>query len=943
MLSVVLGGFVLPMAGDSVEATSTVLAASAANVGMQYYRLNNGETQYQDALDGVNGTLTTLLNNHIAAGQRRPDSFPTLSYAVYRGVIAFNTSGLDTDFSESIELFVKTYAPAWQGSPTWRPNGTIQVYSRPATESTFNWTNLPTNCSYVGDLVGIPSANDGAWYSITVPSSALGTGDWSAEYGAGMDTVFYLVSSREGTTATFEEYMVFSYADPPYLSIAEKDNGEATVSYYVGAGSCENITILPVERMEYNNTYDMLRYEIYVLNYTMFGAEWMVITLDEDYNYLTNANFATVTDLGGGSWNITNYPGGPVSEPSWPSYYMHLWFATPIDPPETELSIQLWHETLGEGIMWEKFAVYVSEGATYNESIATLIPTPTTHITAGLTYTFAVLDLFDNIITTKTATISGSFDNIKITVPVHQVTINSFRNDTTAFAIYFNATGDPYQDHCSGGKEVKLGIREGAYMFRFDYCTSNATGHNTITATYFYNLTINATHTMNIGTDGVGILITDINGMEITVNTIGDWLTPSIQNIYFLLPEYPYGGTRGVGSLTETELTYVSYHPYHIIDGDIKVNGSGNNVSLADYRPTNGSVRWVSDVLYINSNPSNAIMVNDSTGNILNLSTAPAYVDLIDYELGDITVWSNGTIEVHRISQFRQVQRLLYDHHADTGRYFTSAAAYNPTAGQWRPVYWFIGYATDSDGDVLRADTGTIRLYDVDNSLVLQPGANYEIGGAGVEMMFEYLNTTIDRNMQLSYFLDNNTPPLSTPILKVQSFSIGDWEGSSYYQGSTAWTNNATQSYQGGIYISLKGLTGDVDVSSIHLVNSQTEAEIPDYFWTFSGNSIYLAEAVVGEVSVGEKISYDIYFKYDGVEGDPFFLFDGKYNLGWLNLNWHLSILFAALGCSIYGAAEFITARKQKHEAKGFAWLLIGAIMACLYVLLYLWHVAGVL
>ncbi|MDD3962795.1 MAG: hypothetical protein PHT77_13155, partial [Bacteroidales bacterium] len=379
------------------------------------------------------------------------------------------------------------------------------------------------------------------------------------------------------------------------------------------------------------------------------------------------------------------------------------------------------------------------------------------------------------------------------------------------------------------------------------------------------------------------------------------------------------------------------------------VNGTSTNVSLIDGRPVNGSVRWLSDELYISSYPSVHIMVNNTTANILNLTTATPYLDITTYDLGNITVWANQTISVSRQSVFRQVQRIIYSTVPSTGYYYTSAIISNPSTRQWKPTYWYIGYAVNPvTGASLAPDTGTIELYDVNNAVTLQAGRHYEIGITSVSMMLEYLNSSISRTMTLRYYLNNGTAPLSMPILSIRSYEISSYKDNTMYKGSAMYTNEATASYSGGIQLSLKGLTGDIKANSLVLYDVTHDREIPDEFWSYSGTTIDISSEIVGTIGMGDSIEYAIYFKYETDTGEPFFLFDGAYSIGWLNINWHLAIFIVGLFLALLGIGDFLVGggkgkENKKLEARGVVLILAACFVMVIYFMLWIWHSVGAL
>ena len=283
-------------------------------------------------------------------------------------------------------------------------------------------------------------------------------------------------------------------------------------------------------------------------------------------------------------------------------------------------------------------------------------------------------------------------------------------------------------------------------------------------------------------------------------------------------------------------------------------------------------------------------------------------------------------------------------YYPETLKYTIGQTINNSADNQWINVYWFLGFATNDDGDIETADTTSIRVYDVDNSLVMDLGHNYDVTQAGIEMFFDYLNTSDARTFQFTYYLDNRTNvPQSTPIITIRQYSRGTWNGISMYQGNGLWVNNRTATYLGDISISLKNLGGVIDTNSVVVYDVVNDKTIPGEYFTVSGSVISLNADATGSIANGDVRQYEVYFLYAENDVEPFFLFDSSWSIGWINLTGHLLIFIVSLLCAGYGVTEMVIARREKTEAKAFGWILIGTFGMLLFMMLWVWHSMGVL
>ena len=388
-------------------------------------------------------------------------------------------------------------------------------------------------------------------------------------------------------------------------------------------------------------------------------------------------------------------------------------------------------------------------------------------------------------------------------------------------------------------------------------------------------------------------------------------------------------------------------HPYQVIKGTILDNGTGTNISFNANRPTSGVVTWLSDYLHITTNMATEIFVNTSTGtNLINFTSNPGFVDMTAFNEANITVWANSTMNVHRVSEFRQTDIFFWTYDAEQLKFTTGETISNGNDLNWRNVVWFLGFGIDEDGVILPSDSGSVLIYDVDNMVQMRLGDNFDLTDAGIEMGFSWLNASISRQFQFTYWLNNaSSIQQSTPIINIRQYTIETTPNgiANRYSGRGMWINNRTASYTGDIAISLKSLEGTIDPSSVIVYDNVRNLEIFDEYYTISGSTITINSDGTGVVGPKESRDYTVYFTYSESQAGEFFLFESNWRVAWVNLNAHLLILMGAFASAGYGTVQMITARRQKEDAQGFGYILIGTFLFLVYIALWIWHSMGLL
>ena len=637
-----------------------------------------------------------------------------------------------------------------------------------------------------------------------------------------------------------------------------KYSSSTTTTYF------EPNIIYPTEITTWNNTHELIKYTIFYR-----GQFATALLVNNTYTYVSvNPNATITADVFAGLYGIDTNA----------TTSTHIWFTRPSTTPTTQLHIQLWHSTLGEGFFWEKWKVTINPGLSYNNTTATWISNPNYLVNYGINYTIAVLDYFGNYITGHSFVANSYSMDILIPVNVFSVTFNSFRNDTTAFAVYFNATGTPYQDHCSGGKEVKMAIREGTYMFRFDYLTSNVTGHTTLEATYFYNLTINGTYTINFGAGGIGILFTSISGIEILIANIATNM--AYQDINWVLddPIYALGGTKAAGGVFVLDAD-----PNIVIDSTaefIQIDSTAGAATLwgghIDESLMFGDWAYFSDFLTIScSNTSARLVINDTTLSTVLISTsAPSgatfdiFSDNGSSVGNNLTAWvSDGSFALRRTIYFRWARELSWNFQANNDYYFAYATINNSLPTVLRNPTVLITFPELQEDQQINFEK--IEVEDMDNNLVLPEGQNYTVDNTGISFGMRQISPSTVRQFKLSLYTQNATRE-GTEYIQAQEVPVTEtYKSKNYRMVYGDYTNEESSTFTGNIvFILTHEETKDILSNTVRVIDQITGFElVPNGDYVFTGSVVNIFPSYVGEIGQGEIIKIKVYYLTDETAG----------------------------------------------------------------------------
>ena len=505
-----------------------------------------------------------------------------------------------------------------------------------------------------------------------------------------------------------------------------------------------NSTIYPVQITSWNNTYEQIRYSVYIDIIHPTLTSYVRLIVEANYTFQSiHPNTINVTDLGSGTYNITDQEHDGV--------FHDVWFLREKAIVQSEINIKLWHSTLGEGFFWEKWLVMINPGTLYDNSTASIVPNPVHYVEYGSgNWTITILDYFGNHIVNRSFVANSFSINMLIDVPVHTFKAKNLRRDTTLVSIYFNATGNPFTQQLTIDEVWPIAIREGTYMFVFAFlAVQNNLTYDT-GLIFYYNLTVDGDYTAYIGSDKIQIIYTDVNGMEIVVGNI---LTYVIGDAFVNRTVWPITITDDTRSSNRfTADLPILIHPYSVVDAEVYAYENGVT-SATFYRPlpTTGTVTVIADELTIMSDFDTQIYVNRTDGSEIINVTSPGIFDLTSYTNStNFTFWSNNTASLKRTTHFQQAEVFYWVFTPQIGKFEAGLSLNNTGNFDWRNVKWYIGIP---EGVFLDATTpGRLpAIYDMDNQEYWELGLEYKVDTEGFYTDFAFINSSVTRDIYLTF------------------------------------------------------------------------------------------------------------------------------------------------------------------------------------------------
>jgi hypothetical protein len=681
-------------------------------------------------------------------------------------------------------------------------------------------------------------------------------------------------------------------------------------------GTNHTSTVYPVEVIDHNSTWEQVRYEVFLLNETYANFQ-----VEPNYTYQSHHPSLNVTLLNAttGLYNFTE---------SYVDFeWFHIWFLRPKAITTTTVNIQLWHSTLGEGFFWEKWAVWICNDTTFfDQENATRVFNRNHIVPYGHNYTLGVTDYFGNEITNQTFTANAPEVDVLIPVPVYQLNLKSFRRDTTAYAIYFNATGIPFQDHVPSETYDEIAIREGTYMFQFDLLSTPTNQSATVLNTIYINLTINATYTINIGNSGIDIIITTVNGINLLVNTISIAVQNGV-NIILVDPAHAnVDGTRAGFPEPEiwTRAIDVLDNPYWMLEAIIFDNVTASqSYEFADHRPNGTITETIFDELTIWADWDTNIMLNNSGGNFLNL-TSPQRVNLLQFDnTTNITLWSNKSVNAYRETQFRLTQIFIWNWNRDVDSVTTALTLNNSaTSKRWYDLHWYVPVAK---GSVIDLEDRPPTVFDSNNSVYLD-SSNFTVTNQGFHLVWDFLNAGIWRGYTFTYYLPNRTYD-DTEIIVINSYSISDEKfGENYHFGQATFNNHRSLVFTGEIIIKLQGLPeGTINPDKVWVWDEDRDVQLGANDYAFTPNQILITtDGIRNNIDADRglpssaSVTYTVYFQFTDLEPARHWFFAGWFNIGGnYYFSLHTLLLIIGIAILVYSGLFYKRGDKSKEAELG--------------------------
>ena len=850
MLILISGAMVLlPGSTQKAAAATDTFYSEAALDGeiRSYADWGGGGMTYQGALNGAEPAAIQALpsGNTATVGQR---NYTSEGFTfIFRAYFTFNTSTIPND----VEVLSAT--------ATFR---VYEVFDDDAFDifaysidygtalTSSDWTTAPTGL--VGTLFSSSDTSGGEYRSIQLSPSHIKTDN---------TTQITLRTSNEGSDPTSFEYATIYTAETtsaPYMVVNTITPTGATVTYNFTAAGMTNrtITTYPVEIIDWNNTHEQLRYEIYSANET-----WLNFSVDSNFTFQSISPYANVTDYGTGYYNITE---------TYDNTYYHLWFLKEKDILYTTFHLTLWapgsySDLPYLGYPWEAWKVYYSTGTSFNATNATQIPDPTFDLPMGYNYTFAVLDHFNAVMATQTAVANVNERFISISVPAYELAISSLSSEDVRIQIYTtsNMSADPITIQVPANGNRYRYLRPTNYTIVATFIQSQS-------AVYF-NRTVSEPLILRINGTTLEELVTLSNNIFSWQTVIVNKLTPGLILNTTNQPFKPDGTRAGEGRDTDP----LFLDPYQIMWGTVQVNrtslADGAKSLWAGHLNTSlmaGSVTVLEDTLFIaGTNSSASLMVNTSTGtNIINESAPPGKTydilgDYAAYAGANLTVWTNASgLIVERNIRFRWTGSFTWYLDDNTNKLYTAIKVNNTLPLKiWRP------YVSVAFYPGINISLSTVSVYDVDSAQYLDPTVNYNVDATGISFEFGNLSAGEERTFSIVCYKEEaqwDSSSYGTPTIRMDSPEYLEYQPGDYrYYVHGEWMNTYPAEYTGDIVILVEA-DREIDPASVIVYDIINERTIPDTEWYMNGDAIIIMSSSVIPISPSDKAAYGVYFLY---------------------------------------------------------------------------------
>lgn len=744
---------------------------------------------------------------------------PPAWYLQYRTYLSFNTSALPdtaTVLSAELRLMLRT-------DQTPHKDFNVLVYGS-------NFTNLAVGdwgmySDYQGVLMSSAGAVINTWYDMPISTDQINLTGKSQ---------FMMRSSQEGTIPDpgYERLRFWNMTSAYHPALVVKIQVLGTVlALETDAGVWYNSSVFP-EVQDWNLTYDLLYFSFSTIpntrNATLFkqSSSWNIEGVTPACNYTDNSTQTRFEDL-------------------FDSITYRAWYTAPKAYAYSLVHIALYDSFTGTGLFWEQMRVLVSDGDVYDPATARTVSNPDIYLNAQKNFTFTVTDYFNNLVTNYSIYTSATTFDVYIPVPIYSY---KFYNQNPTFAllrVHYNLTGAPYSEFIPPYDSVNRYLKAGTYRFNITFY--NATGYAGNTYTWVRTIpssTFPGAGFVILEGDTISEAIAAANGVKAVVLVIADLVTPDLIWVGIHLPQIP--------AYLMTVPDSVVFNNRYLVDADITQTRTGWFLNFSTPIPGNVTVSTlISDDFTFVGNLSTQIYVNTTSATVYSNANLPAGISLSG---GTYMIWTNRTISVVRDCHFRWQRTFTYLYFPATDLYQTELTFQNDVGIQWRNLTMFIPFQNNS-----KVNNGTVKIYDMNNTVYLAEGANYVLSRTGIHMWFANWNASLWRGFRVTYTTVNESEFAIPATVTVTQLGDGTavtqvWQGDTFYFAVASWTNAYREDYTGPLYITLD-LSVSVDPTTVVVLG---ESGIVVTTAVVFGNTVAIPEI---HLDVGEKVTYTILFK----------------------------------------------------------------------------------
>ncbi len=850
-----------------------------------------------EPIGNLSGNKNTIAGPFIAS--KRYD-VATGNYSLTRGYMIFNTSKIPTNAIIQ-SVYVRLWGDAdyfasgqWQSADeTIEHVGAVDFYQfdveNNMTLSKYNDSDFSPG-NYIGSLSPYPSLglarihgtvyldigriNRTGWTTVGMRLANEATAPLSGEW---------MMATIDRGTDTTTYGMWVEYIVPGELTYEEDGGLENTVISYP--------MILPL-----NGTH-----ELYIIEFDTWGTvnNVSVVKGDSTWDYLSSVPYATAINEDSLYVNLTGVVVGVT---------YRVYFAVPITT-FCDVYLYPYSESTGEGFAFETFRYKYSEGSTYNNSTALDVFANPTSLKYGSLYTFAALDYFGNVATTRTILTNAAKKTLDMPIPVNSFKVFNQREDFVKIKIYYEGAGTPLTYYSSPMETTERFLKDGNYTIVVTFYTDDVAG----TSQYAY---LNVTDAEFLLLRGLTIsrVISDVAGVHALQTVITNLVTPDVVFVSDNLP--------GVSTESDEECIYI--HPWSIVTAEVDnaYNGTSSELWLPYPTPAGATTTVIDDELRISGNWTTEIWLNYTNGtSFAHYTNCPSFVEL---DGGNYTLNSTASINAQRHTKFRQETVFYYTYYTSTKRYTVTLTLDNTLAyTNWTKVCWFVGFQENKT-----IGTQTVRVYDLNNDLWLVPGRNYDVTQTGILMYWDRLNSSTSRSFTFSFYDLNVSDEQGIAIAYADTFDTTKLGDEAYYVARATWTNPFPADYSGQMQIRLDFKEAKyVDPTSVVIKDNAANRNLSPTEFTVAGGVITISSV---SVPLGGVQTYDVYFKLDMVSSTKFDVMSPAFYVGGFAVSWLLLLIVVTILFFAWFLADYWTVDRWNYYAFVSAILLM-----CLTVILY--------